>query len=149
MTDDDGRRTTTTDDDDGRRTTDDDGRRRRRRRRRRTTDDDGNISKNIFKPCHHIESNTTNPNPIFKITISFTKTQKKPKHCRKKRFFGKISKIQNFQKPKNLFCILYTFHNSYFLFCLVLEFLKNLENFQNPKTQFFIWGHASRYQIKY
>ena len=39
-------------------------------------DDDRNISKNIFKPCNHIDSNTTNPNPILQITISFTKTQK-------------------------------------------------------------------------
>ena len=30
-----------------------------------------NMSKNAFKPCHHIEFNTTNSNPIFKITISF------------------------------------------------------------------------------
>ena len=85
-TDDDERRTTTDDDDD------DDGRRRRRRRRttddgRRTTDDDdddddGQMSKNVFKPCHHIDFNTTNPNPILRITISFTKTPKKPKYFR-------------------------------------------------------------------
>ena len=42
-------------------------------------------SKNIFKPCHHIEFNSQNPNPILKITISFTETPKKPKHFRKKR----------------------------------------------------------------
>ena len=97
---DDGRRTT----DDGRRTTTDD-------------DDDGKISKHIFKPCHHIDFNTTNPNPILKITISFTKTPKKQKHSRKKRKNRNILekfKIQNVQKPKLLFCILYTFHNLYF-----------------------------------
>ena len=73
-------------------------------------------SKNIFNLCSHIEFNTQNPNPILKITISFTKTPKKPKHFRKNEKIWKISKIQNFQKLKFLFCILYTFHNSYFLY---------------------------------
>ena len=31
-------------------------------------------SKNIFNLCSHIELNTQNPNPIFKIAICFTKT---------------------------------------------------------------------------
>ena len=31
------------------------------------------ISKNTFEPCSHIQSNTQNPNPIFKITIYCTK----------------------------------------------------------------------------
>jgi hypothetical protein len=35
------------------------------------------MSKNIFKPCHHIDLNTTNPNPILKITLPFTKNTKK------------------------------------------------------------------------
>ena len=30
-------------------------------------------SKDKFKPCSHIESNTTNPNTIFKLTIYYTK----------------------------------------------------------------------------
>jgi hypothetical protein len=71
-------------------------------------------SKNIFKPCHHIEFNTQNPNPILKITIPFTKTPTKTKHFRIKRnfskYFGKFQK--NVRKPKFVFCILYTFHNS-------------------------------------
>ena len=39
-----------------------------------------NMSKNILKPCYHIESNTTNPNPILKDTICFTKYPPKPKY---------------------------------------------------------------------
>ena len=50
-----------------------------RRRTTTTDDDDGNISKTIFKPCHHIEFNTTNPNTILKITIWFTTIPQKPK----------------------------------------------------------------------
>ena len=87
--DDDGRRRRTTDD--GRRTTDgrrdgrtEDGRRRRDGRRDgRTEDDDDDGTrrrrrrrknvKNTFKVCSHIQKNTQNPNPIFKITICFTK----------------------------------------------------------------------------
>ena len=30
-------------------------------------------SKNTFKPCSHIQSNTQNPNPIFKISFYYTK----------------------------------------------------------------------------
>ena len=54
--------------------------------------------KNTFKPCSHIELNTQNPNPIFKITICFTKYTKNAKiHS----IFWKISrksKIHIFQK---------------------------------------------------
>ena len=32
-----------------------------------------NMSNNIFKPCSHIQLNTQNPNPIFKLTIYYTK----------------------------------------------------------------------------
>ena len=101
-------------------------------------------SKNIFNPCLYIEFNTQNPNPIFKITIPFTKTPKKPKHFRKRltffEIFLKISKIQNFQKPKKLFCILYTFHNSYFLlfFRLITVFEKKNGNFQKSNFLFCI-----------
>ena len=38
------------------------------------------MSNNKFKPCHHIEFNTTNLNTLFKITISFTKQPTKPKY---------------------------------------------------------------------
>ena len=38
--------------------------------------------KNNFKPCYHIEANTTNPNTILKITICFTKQPNKPKYFR-------------------------------------------------------------------
>ena len=42
-----------------------------------------NIRKRVdfsFEPCYHIDLNTTNPNPTFKITICFTKTHKKQKY---------------------------------------------------------------------
>ena len=42
----------------------------------------GNNVEHCFKPCYHMEFNTTNPNLIVKITICFTKTPKKPKHFR-------------------------------------------------------------------
>ena len=68
---------------DGQRTDDDDGTDDGTDGRTTTTtttghddDDDGKMSKNIFKPCSHIEFNTTNPNTIFKITICFTKYPK-------------------------------------------------------------------------
>ena len=47
----------------------------------------------IFNLCSHIESNTQNPNPIFKIAICFTKTPKTPKYFRT---FGTFSKNLNF-----------------------------------------------------
>ena len=80
------------------------------------------------------ESDIKNYNFLYKNT-------KKAKTLSKKTIFfdflgfgGKISKIQNFQKPKFLFCILYTFHNSYFLlfFSTYNCFRKN-GNFKNPK----------------
>ena len=51
----------------------------------------------LFKVCSHIELNTQNPNPIFKITICFTKTQKMPKYVlfveKKVRIIKKKSKL--------------------------------------------------------
>ena len=89
---DDERRTTTTT------TTDDDD------------DDDEQISKNTFKPCHHIEFNTTNPNPIFKSTISFIQTPEMPNYFRKLGNFWMFWKIQ---KSKN-----YKKSNVYFVLCI-------------------------------
>ena len=40
------------------------------------------MSKNNFKPCSHIELNTTNPNTIFKITVYYTKTPNMLKYFR-------------------------------------------------------------------
>ena len=62
---------------------------------------------NIFNPCSHIELNTPNPNPVFKITICFTKTQTMPKH------FRNIGNI--FRKIKIIICIMYKLYNSYFV----------------------------------
>ena len=71
-------------------------------------------SENIFNLCSHIELNTQNPNPIFKITISFTKTPQMPKYFRK---IGKHSNKSKNQKNKNKeksisFGIIYKLHNS-------------------------------------
>ena len=96
----DGRRRRTTDDDDG---TDDD-------------DDDGQISKNISNPCHHIELDTTNPNPISIITC-FTKTPKMQKCFR---FVWNCCILLIFLK---LFCSMYKFHNSYFTFFVIFTIL--------------------------
>ena len=53
----------------------------------------------MFKPCHHIELNTKNPNPILKITIHFTKTPKMPKYFRNVVIFWKVfEKNENVQK---------------------------------------------------
>ena len=49
------------------------------------------MSKNIFKVCSHIQKNTKNPNPIFKIAIYFTKTPKMPKYFAN---FGKNRKME-------------------------------------------------------
>ena len=67
-------------------------------------------SKNIFNPCSHIELNTQNPNPRFKIAICFTKTPKHQNACELLVFFLK-SKNSHF-----LFCIMYKLYNSYFVF---------------------------------
>ena len=96
---------TQTTDDDGRRTTDDDD----------DDDDDGKISKNIFKLCHHIDFNTTTPNPILKNTISFTQTPTTKTLSIFLIFFWNNSKMQNLQKLNFLFGIMYTFHSSQFL----------------------------------
>ena len=85
-------------------------------------------SNNNFKPCHHIEFNTQNPNPIFKITISFTKTPKKPKHFRKKRNCSKY--FGNFQKST-----IFKNSNCYFAFSTrsiihIFLFLKMFGKFQ-------------------
>ena len=79
---------------------------------------DGVSSKNIFKPCSHIQKNTQNPNPIFKISIYSTDytpnvkilSKKQKKHVRKQ--MNKHEQTQNIL----LFYNMYTFHNSYFVF---------------------------------
>ena len=72
------------------------------------------ISRNTFKPCSHIESSTTNPNPIFKITIYFTKYTQHANICS---FFSFAETLGNFRKIKNkfLFYYMYNFHNSCFV----------------------------------
>ena len=52
-------------------------------------------SKSIFNLCSYIEFNTQNLNPILKITISFTKTQKMPKYFRN---VGTLSKHRKYKK---------------------------------------------------
>ena len=77
----------------------------------------------IFKPCSHIEFNTTNPNPILKITIYYTKYTNNAKilsnysiilETRKRK-----EKNEPFQSIKLVFCILYKSHNPYYIFFVV------------------------------
>ena len=107
------------------------------------------VSKNIFNLCHHIEFNTQNPNPILKITISFTKTPKKPKHFQKQLYF--LDFLENFKNPKfskTQIVILHSLHVPQFIFFIfffyfyVFIFLKKMENFKNtkiPKNHFFLF----------
>ena len=67
-------------------------------------------SRNIFNLCSHMELNTQNPNPIFKITICFTKTLNTPKCFRTFGFFSR-----NFSK-NIFFCIMYKLYNSIVVF---------------------------------
>ena len=70
------------------------------------------------------ESNIKNYNSLYKNNKK-TKTLSKKKQKKQK-----ISKIQNFQKSKILFCILYTFHNSYFSYFFILEDFEKLKIFK-------------------
>ena len=80
-------------------------------------------SKNIFNPCSHIEFNTQNPNPIFKITISFTKTPNKPKYFRKKRTFSKQIKKLKFYFVLCISSIIHIFIIFIFLYFYMFVFL--------------------------
>ena len=77
-----------------RRTTDDDGRRRTTTTTTTGHDDDEQKVTNTFKVCSHIEFNTTNPNPIFKITI-FYKITKNTKILSKYRKVNRLFTPQN------------------------------------------------------
>ena len=71
-------------------------------------------SKNIFNLCSHIELNTQNPNPTFKIATCFTKTPKLPKHFR---FFVARKSLKDSKHPNIYFviCIKCLIH---ILYCL-------------------------------
>ena len=88
-------------------------------------DDDGKMSKNIFKPCHHIEFNTLNPNPILKITISFTKTPKSQNTFDFLKFFGNFKKSQIFKNSNFYFvlCIRSIIHILLFFIFYIFIFL--------------------------
>ena len=79
------------------------------------------MSKNIFTPCSHIQKNTHNPNPIFKITIYCTEYTKNAKQLSG---FKKV-KIQKKKKKNNgnLFCNIYNLHNSYFVILVYFFFV--------------------------
>ena len=67
-----------------------------------------NVEK-IFYLCPHIELNTQNPTPIFKIAIYYTKHTNNAKlHSIVWKLFEKIYIY--------IYCILYKLHNSYFVF---------------------------------
>ena len=79
--------------------------------------------KNTSNLCSNIQWNTTNPNTIFKITVYYTKyTKNAKKHSNFWCFCFGGGEIRKIKEIKLLFCILYKFHNSYFVFvvCFVL-----------------------------
>ena len=58
------------------------------------------MSKNVFKPCSYIDSNTQNPNTILKITFIIQNTPKTTN------YFRQFGKCRNISKT-NQFIILY------------------------------------------
>ena len=73
-----------------------------------------------------------------KLQFPLQKHQKSPNTFEQNENVWKISKIENFQKLKFLFCIMYTFHNSYFYnFYIFVKFLK-IKNVQKLKLLFCI-----------
>ena len=78
------------------------------------------MSKSIFKVCSHVQKNTQNPNPIFKITIYYTKyTQNAKLHSK---CWKVLENSKSFKKSNCLFLYLYMFHNSYFVIFGFLNF---------------------------
>ena len=69
-------------------------------------------SKNVFNLCSHIELNTQNPNPTFKITICLTKTPTSQNTFEMLEPFEKIGKSRKF---KFLFCKMSNLYNSLFV----------------------------------
>ena len=69
-------------------------------------------SKNVFNLCSHIELNTQNPNPIFKITIYYTKQTNNTQILSKS-----LEDVGKYRKDEKhiLFYIMYKFHNLYFV----------------------------------
>ena len=67
------------------------------------------MSKKIFKPCSHTQSNTQSPNPIFKIPIYCTK------YTQNAKILSKNCKTKK-QTFNFLFCYIYKLHNSYFAY---------------------------------
>ena len=61
------------------------------------------ISKTFFEPCSHIQSNTQNPNPIFKTTIYCTKYTNNAKIYSKKSILSKT--IETSLKNKNVILV--------------------------------------------
>ena len=61
------------------------------------------ISKNTFKQCSHIESNTPNPNTIFKITIYCTRYTKHTKiRSKKQTNIVSVFFFENFETLQHL-----------------------------------------------
>ena len=71
------------------------------------------MSKNIFNLCFHIQKNTQNPNPIFKISISYTNQNNNTKLLYNfRKMLG--TSFCFFKNTKFFFFYLCRFHNSYF-----------------------------------
>ena len=75
--------------------------------------------KNTFKPCSHIRSTTQNPNPVFKITIYYTKYTNNVKILSTLLKMLEKTKNNNNRTFNFLFGIIYKFHNSYFVFFVI------------------------------
>ena len=78
-----------------------------------------NMFKNTFNPCSHFELNTTNPKPIFKISIYYTKDTRNAK------ILSILEKILENRKRSNVyvvFCISSITHIPYFV-CKFCNFL--------------------------
>ena len=107
-------------------------------------------SKGVLKQCYPIQKNTHNLNPIFNIAICFTKKAKHAKtlsniwSC-----WETMQKTKN-HKPKFVLCIMYKFHNPYFvnfvlLFCIMYKF----HNSYFVYFIFFIFGIIYIFYILY
>ena len=77
----------------------------------------GKMFKNTFSPCSYIELNTQTPNTIFKIEFYYTK------YTNNKNTFEILETFRFLFKSNCLFCILYKFHNSFFVNIEIFGFL--------------------------
>ena len=73
-----------------------------------------NMSKNAFNLCSHIELDTQNPNPIFKIKIYYTK------HSQYAKILSNVwNMLEKFENNKNLLFISLQLQIPYFILCIL------------------------------